>query len=80
MTLKHFVVVLLIFSGLLSAPVCTWAQPVKSENIFYMTDGLDALQSFKAHAAQISIIVPAAYHIDQYGTVYGGVDPRVRLA
>jgi len=77
MTLKRFMVVLLILSGLLSVPICTWAQPVKSENIFYMTDGLDALQSFKVHVAQISIIIPAAYHIDQYGTVYGGVDPRV---
>jgi len=77
MTSKRFCLALLLGCGLVLASGNALAQSVKSENLFYMTDTLDALQSFKAHAAQISIIVPAAYHIDKYGTVYGGVDPRV---
>lgn len=77
MSLRHIVPVFLFaFCPLLMA-TGSRAQPYKSENIFYMTDGLDSLQSFMAHANQISIVVPATYHIDQYGTVYGGVDPRV---
>lgn len=77
MTVKRFRLALLFGCGLMLASACALAQSVKSENLFYMTDTMDALQSFKAHASQISIIVPAAYHIDKYGTVYGGVDPRV---
>lgn len=68
----------LIFGlGLLLGANGARAQALPSENLFYMTSSLDSFQSFKAHVDQISIIVPAAYHIDQYGTVYGGVDPRV---
>lgn len=74
---KNFFLALLLGCGLVFAAGHALAQTVKSENLFYMTDTLDALQSFKAHASQISIIVPAAYHLDKYGTVYGGVDPRV---
>lgn len=48
-----------------------------SENLFYLQDNLNSFESFKAHADQISIVVPAAYEIDRYGTVSGGVDPRV---
>ncbi|HEX7324046.1 MAG TPA: glycosyl hydrolase family 18 protein [Rhodanobacteraceae bacterium] len=72
---------MLLFGVLLAAlvlqPLAATAQPVKSENIFYMTDTLASLQSFEAHAAQISIVIPATYHVDRYGTVYGEVDPRV---
>ena len=77
MTSRRFRLALLLGCGLVFASGNALAQSVKSENLFYMTDTMDALQSFKAHASQISIIVPAAYHIDKYGTVYGGVDPRV---
>jgi spore germination protein YaaH len=77
MTSRRFRLALLLGCGLAFASGHALAQSAKSENLFYMTDTIDALQSFKAHASQISIIVPAAYHIDQYGTVYGGVDPRV---
>jgi spore germination protein YaaH len=77
MVSKRFRLALLLGCGLILASSCAFARSVESENLFYMTDTLDALQSFKAHAAQISIIVPAAYHLDKYGTVYGGVDPRV---
>ncbi|MGH8189995.1 MAG: glycosyl hydrolase family 18 protein [Rhodanobacteraceae bacterium] len=76
MTTKWIAGLLLAFSLLLGAKG-VFAQPVPSENLFYMTDTLDSLESFRAHADQISIIVPAAYHVDQYGVVYGGVDPRV---
>ena len=77
MTSKRFRLASLFGCACMLASGCALAQSVKSENLFYMTDAIAALQSFKAHAAQISIIVPAAYHIDKYGTVYGGVDPRV---
>jgi spore germination protein YaaH len=63
--------------ALLTCAVGASARPAASENLFYMTGDLASFESFKAHAAQISIVVPAAYRIDQYGTVYGGVDPRV---
>lgn len=53
------------------------AQAYHAERLFYMTDTLASFQSFKAHAGQISIIVPATYHVDKFGTVYGAVDPRV---
>ncbi|MGH8144713.1 MAG: glycosyl hydrolase family 18 protein [Rhodanobacteraceae bacterium] len=71
------VLMALLALGLLASAANVCAQPVKSENLFYMTGSLDSFESFKAHADQISIIVPAAYHVDKYGTVYGGVDPRV---
>lgn len=77
MTLKRFRLAVLFGCAWVLASGCAFAQSVKSENLFYMTDTMDALQGFKAHASQISIIVPAAYHVDKYGTVYGGVDPRV---
>lgn len=63
--------------GLLWCAASASAQPPASENIFYMTRSLDSFESFKAHAAQISIVIPSTYGIDRYGTVYGGVDPRV---
>lgn len=52
--------------------------PFASENLFYMLPNDPAsFASFKANVADISIIAPAAYRIDEYGTVSGGVDPRV---
>lgn len=54
------------------------AQPFASENLFYLLpDNPASFASFKANAANISIIAPAAYRLDEYGTVSGGVDPRV---
>ena len=55
---KIFCLALLLGCGLAFASGCASAQSVKSENLFYMTDTLDALQSFRSHAAQVSIIVP----------------------
>ncbi len=67
----------LVGLGLLLLPGGVRAQSFASENLFYMTGSLDSFNSFKAHAGEISIIVPATYHIDKYGVVYGAVDPRV---
>lgn len=50
---------------------------IRSENLFYMVDTLNSFNSFKQHADDISIVVPAVYHIDSDGTIYGGLDPRV---
>lgn len=65
------------FCMLLGAGSACAATPYTSVNLFYMTGSLNSFESFKTHANQISIVVPAAYHIDKYGTVYGGIDPRV---
>lgn len=64
---------------LMLLPLSAQAAPSRftSENLFYLQGNLDSFESFKAHADEISIVVPAAYEIDQYGTVSGGVDPRV---
>lgn len=62
----------------LLAPGANAASRFSSENLFYMLPGnRDSFASFKAHADEISIISPAAYEIDKYGTISGGVDPRV---
>jgi spore germination protein YaaH len=53
------------------------AQEYTSQNLFYLVGSLRSYESFVAHADEISIVCPAAYHIDQYGVLSGFVDPRV---
>lgn len=53
------------------------AQKFKSENLFYITNSKDGIQSFRKHADQISIIVPATYHLDEYGVLSGKVNPQI---
>ncbi|HET7570869.1 MAG TPA: glycosyl hydrolase family 18 protein [Gammaproteobacteria bacterium] len=77
MNAKKTLTLLFSLTFVLLAAQTARAQTFKSENLFYMVDTLDSFTSFKNHAGEISIVVPAAYHLDQYGTVYGGVDPRV---
>jgi spore germination protein YaaH len=60
---------------------CFWqpahAQKFSSENLFYITNSQNGIESFRAHADQVSIIVPATYHIDQYGVITGGINPKI---
>src|SRR5699024_4516148 len=77
MTSRRTVLALLFAWGLVFAASGVCAQSYASENLFYMVGTQDSFDSFKAHAAQISILVPAAYNIDENGLVYGGIDPRV---
>ncbi|HKJ34570.1 MAG TPA: glycosyl hydrolase family 18 protein, partial [Balneolales bacterium] len=53
------------------------AQQYKSENLFYLTSSLDGFQSFKEHASEISIVVPAVYNVDGYGVIAGSLDHRI---
>lgn len=65
----------LVLSGLIS--VNATAQKFPSENLFYMTGSHNSFESFRKNVNLISIVCPAAYSIDKYGTISGGVDPRV---
>lgn len=73
---KIMILVFGLIVALLAAQTVS-AQVIKSENLFYMVDTLNSFNSFKQHADEISVVVPAAYHLDRYGTVYGGIDPRI---
>lgn len=53
------------------------AQKFNSENLFYITNSKDGIKSFREHADQISIIVPAAYHMDEHGVLSGEVNPQI---
>jgi spore germination protein YaaH len=64
-------------AALLTAAPVSAQQAFTSENLFYMVDTIDSFTSFKQHADDISIVVPATYHIDRDGVVYGDMDPRV---
>lgn len=72
---------LILLGGLLATLLAVQAAAaptrMRSENLFYMVDTLNAFNSFKQHADDISIVVPAVYHIDRDGTVYGALDRRV---
>jgi len=54
-----------------------YAQKFQSENLFYITNNKDGIKSFRKHADQITIIVPAAYHLDKYGVLSGEVNPEI---
>lgn len=76
--LYHFgtACVLCISLACLNNPTAT-AQGYTAENLFYLGSGRAALEDFRAHADEISIICPAAYQIDADGVISGDVDPRV---
>jgi len=52
-------------------------QEYSSENLFYLVGSQNSYESFVQHVDQISIVCPAAYHIDGDGVITGFVDPRV---
>lgn len=49
----------------------------RPEALWYLTDREDAVQSFLAHADQISVVAPQAFSLDSAGVVWGSVDARV---
>lgn len=54
-----------------------FAQDFRSENLYYIGGGREAIADFAQHADQISIICPASYQIDSDGVISGDVDPRI---
>ncbi len=51
--------------------------PKKLESLWYSTRGEESVQSFLAHADQISIVSPQVFSLDSNGFITGGMDPRV---
>jgi spore germination protein YaaH len=49
----------------------------KPEALWYMVSGEHSVQSFLAHADQISIVAPQVFYLDSIGVVWGSLDPRV---
>ena len=47
------------------------AQP---KSLFYMTDNPNSVKSFLDHADKVDVLVPAWYHVDGNGLVWGGPD------
>jgi spore germination protein YaaH len=51
------------------------AEPVA---LFYLTSNPDSIRSFLAHSAQIDLLVPTWYQVDENGLVTGAPDPTVQ--
>jgi spore germination protein YaaH len=49
----------------------------KPEALWYMVGGEHSVQSFLAHADQISVVSPQVFYLDSIGVVWGSVDRRV---
>ena len=54
--------------------------PHKLESLWYSVRGEESVQSFLAHADQISIVSPQVFSLDSNGVIAGGIDPRVIAA
>jgi spore germination protein YaaH len=53
----------------------------RPERLFYYVDTEDAYESLRQHISQITVVAPTGYSVDEFGVVWGDVDPRViRLA
>lgn len=51
------------------------------ERLFYYTDNEESWESFRENVAQITVVAPGGFSVDEHGVVWGEVDPRmVRLA
>jgi spore germination protein len=74
-TLKTTAAVLLAFMA--GGTAVAVAQPRGGERLWYYTDSEDSYKSFVAHAAQITVLAPSAYGVDEQGIVWGDVDPKV---
>ncbi|HTK53935.1 MAG TPA: hypothetical protein VL308_18715, partial [Gemmatimonadaceae bacterium] len=53
------------------------ANAQRGEALWYLGDGERSIQSFIAHADQISIVAPQVFAMDSTGRIRGHVDPRV---
>src|SRR5215510_1076064 len=47
------------------------------EALWYMVAGEHSVQSFLAHADQISVVAPQVFYMDSLGVIWGSVDARV---
>ena len=71
---------------LLCAIAALWActvprvAPTKLESLWYSVRGEQSVQSFLAHADQISIVSPQVFSLDSNGIITGSIDPRVVAA
>ena len=61
-------------AALLFAATPAFAQPLA---IFYMTNGPDSVRDFLAHSAQIGLLVPTWYQVDENGLVTGAPNELV---
>lgn len=69
--MKRFLLSILL---VLAAVPCLHARPVA---LFYMTNSPDSIRSFLAHSAQIDLLVPTWYQVDENGLVTGAPYPTV---
>ncbi len=67
---------MLIGAACLAVSTASFAQN-RPERIFYYVDREDAYKSFLQHAAQISVLSPSSYGVDEQGIVWGDVDSKV---
>lgn len=65
---------LLVLCSMLPAPALA-----KAKAIFYYVPSEDAWTSFSNHAAQIRILAPQVFMLDESGTVHGTIEERVLL-
>src|ERR1017187_462794 len=65
---------LLLLCVVFAAAPCLQARPVA---LFYLTSSPDSIRSFLAHSAQIDLLVPTWYQVDENGLVTGAPDPTV---
>ena len=54
--------------------------PHRLEALWYSVSGEQSVQSFLAHADQISIVSPQVFSLDSNGSITGSIDPRVVAA
>jgi spore germination protein YaaH len=52
----------------------------RAEGLWYLTPDEESVQSFVAHAAQVSVVAPQTFYLDSAGIVWGSVDARVVAA
>src|SRR5437588_11783312 len=57
--------------------IAAHARAQKPEALWYMTASEAGVQSFLAHADQISIVAPQVFAVTSDGAIRGHVDPRV---
>lgn len=69
---------LLLLAALL--PAGPGAAQQRPEALWYVTADEDGVQSFLAHAGQVSVVAPQSLRMDSLGVVWGSVDPRIVAA
>ena len=68
-----------VLSALLFAAACAH-QPQPLESVWYSRNNDESVQSFVAHASQVSIVSPQVFAFDSLGDIRGSVDARVLKA